>query len=285
MTTDSDTNEGGGILDPEDRRDSVLLVANYRPDVGFAWWLMENFWSEFSHEAQQRGFRTILAYPVAGAVPERVSAAPVDVVVQPFGGRGLRELLRTLAFVREQRVRCIYFTDRSFTRLAYALLRLAGVTLLINHDHTPGDRPAIRGVKGFLKRFWRRLPLMSCDLQLCVSPLIGDRAVVNAGIPPSRIRVVQNGIIPFSGESPRTYVHDVFSLPRGAVVCVTICRAHPYKRVDFAVRAAAEYLRRQPDSNAFFVHCGDGPALDQLAQLALELSVRDRFLFAGRRQT
>lgn len=266
-----------------DQGDSVLLVANYRPDVGFAWWLMENFWCEFSDVAQQRGLRTILAYPVAGSIPERVAGAPLDVVVHPFAGRGVRGLLRSLAFVHRQRVRCIYFTDRSFTRLAYALFRLSGVRVLINHDHTPGDRPPIRGVKGALKRLWRRLPLANCDLQLCVSPLIGERAVVNAGIPESKVRVVQNGIRPFTGERPHGYINNTLAVPRGAVVCITVCRAHPYKRVDFAVRAAARYLRSRPHSNAYFVHCGDGPVLDQLAQLASDLGVADRFLFAGRR--
>lgn len=266
-----------------DQRDSVLLVANYRPDVGFAWWLMENFWSEFSYVAAQHGLRTILAYPTGGPIPERIAAAPLAVVVQPFASGGARGLLQWVSFVRRHRVRCIYFTDRSFTRLAYALFRLVGVKLLINHDHTPGDRPPIRGVKGMLKRVWRRLPMTSCDLQLCVSPLVGERATLNAGIPESKVRVVQNGIKPFAGDSPRGYINEALSIPRAAVICITVCRAHPYKRVDFAVRTAAHYLRSRPSSNACFVHCGDGPALDELAELASELGVAERFRFAGRR--
>lgn len=262
---------------------AALLVANYEPDVGFAWWLMENFWIQFAQVARKQGFEPIIAYPVGGAVPQAIRDAGIETMIHPFPGRGVDGFRRSLKLLRARRVRCVYFTDRAFTSPWYVLFRFAGVRRLINHDHTPGDRAPVRGLKGLLKAAWRRLPLMSCDLQICVSPLIRKRAIENAHIPAGRTMVIQNGIEPIQCEGVHNYVHDVLNLSPEARVCITVGRAQRYKRIDFVIEVARRCIFELGLDDLVFVHCGDGPDIERLEALAIEAGLGRRFVFAGRR--
>lgn len=42
---------------------NVLLVANWKSDVGYAWWLMENFWAEIAEFCKERDWRCHVCYP------------------------------------------------------------------------------------------------------------------------------------------------------------------------------------------------------------------------------
>lgn len=56
------------------RNGTVLLVANYRPEVGFAWWLMEHFWVRIGRLAEEYGMSAVLAFPVDGPDLERLQS-------------------------------------------------------------------------------------------------------------------------------------------------------------------------------------------------------------------
>lgn len=265
----------------EASRGTLLCVANYRPDVGFAWWLMENFWIEFAAMASRNGLQPLLVYPQGGDVPAKIHEAGIPTRVQPFPGKGLGGLFASLKLVHARRVRVIYFTDREFSSFAYVLLRLAGVRCIINHDHTPGDRPRIGGFKGAVKALWRGFRPAACDLQLCVSPLIRERAIENARIPAERVVVVQNGIEPIECSTDRSYARRVLGLEENALVCFTVGRAHPYKRIDFVIEVAQRYQVEHGHADLVFVHCGDGPDMDRLRSLVRQAGLEDRFVFAG----
>jgi glycosyltransferase involved in cell wall biosynthesis len=244
---------------------------------------MERFWVILAEMGREVGCRSILAYPAAGPIPPSIESAPIESVVLPIPGRGPHELLRTLELLRLERVTCVYFTDRPFSSPAYAAMRAAGVRAIINHDHSPGDRPPISGVKGSAKAALRRAPYINCDLQICVSPLIAERNRVNARIPAGRLSVVQNGIGDIVAPVDPNYIHDILGIPRGSQVCVVVARAHPYKRVDFVIEVARICFAELGLNNLYFVHCGDGPDLGRLQQIVARCGMRSRFLFAGRR--
>lgn len=271
--------------EPDDRAPSgtVLLVANYRPDVGFAWWLMENFWIRFANVARARGLHPLIVYPTDGVIPQAIVDAGVETAVQPFPGTGRDGLAAAVELVRQRRVRCIYFTDRPFSKPAYAALRAAGVRLIINHDHSPGDRPPVGGLKGLAKAVWRRMRPMSCDLQLCVAPLIRERAIRNARIPADRAVLVQNGIVPIECGGDRGYARRVLGLPDDATICITVGRASTYKRIDFVIEVARHCIAELNIDDIHFVHCGDGPDMDRLRGLVDAAGLNDRFILAGRR--
>lgn len=263
-------------------RGRVLMVANYAPDVGFAWWLMEAFWIRFAELAAEREMEAVIAYPVDGAVPAPIDRAAIDLVTMAVPSRGFRNTLRVLRFIKQRQVRVMYFTDRPFGALNYLLYRIAGVRWILNHDHTPGDRPPARGIKAALKWIWRRLPLINANAQLCVSPFIAKRAVENAMIPPVRTVVVQNGIDAVTGNADPHYAKREFGLPATAIVCVTVARATAYKGLDFLIQAATQ-CNTPPLSSVYFVHCGDGPELHRFKQMAVTAGVAHRITFAGRR--
>lgn len=261
----------------------MLMVANYRPDVGFAWWLMDNFWVELSTMARENDLEALIVYPEEGEIPPRIREARIETLIQPFPASGWTGLINTVKLIRRRRVKAVYFTDRAYTSLKYVLFRLFGVRIILNHDHTPGDRPAIRGLRGLLKSIWRRLPMMSCDLQICVAPLVQRRAIENACIPITRTAVVQNGIEPVECESDQKYAHRMFGFPEAAVICVNVGRANPYKKIDFFVQVARICVQERHLDNLFFLHCGDGPDLGRLRALASNFGIEERMVFAGQR--
>lgn len=262
---------------------AALVVANFRPDVGFAWWLMENFWVQISHLAHAGGMRTKICYPEPGKIPASISDAGIRPFIQRFPGRSWSELWAAIRLVRERKIRIVYFTDRPFTDFRYFILRCAGVRTIVTHDHTPGDRPPVGGMKGLLKAIWRRIPGLSADLHLCVSPLIRERAIRNARIPASRAKVVQNGIPAVTSDSGEHYAHRKFGIPETSRICITVGRAHPYKRIDFVIEVARRCQDVPGLDDIRFIHCGDGPDMERLRSLVDAYDLADRFILAGRR--
>lgn len=286
MSTRSARRKRSGSTRPRPQdHETVLLVANYRPGVGFAWWLMENFWLRFARIARDRGLQPVIAYPKEGTIPEAIERADIETIVFPFPGSGLEGLSRTLRLIRDRRIRCIYLTDRGYTRFEYILFRLAGVRLILNHDHTPGDRPFIGGMKGLIKAALRRFEPASCDLQICVSPMIRERAVENARIPRDRTTVVQNGIEPIEcpQDEHRDSVLDEFEIPPDGLVCVNVSRAQKYKRVGFLIDVAKRCRDELKLEDLYFIHCGSGPDLPRLRKMIDERELSDRFVLAGYR--
>lgn len=264
-------------------RDGLLLVSNYKPDVGFAWWLMENFWIQATALARKHNLKSILVYPEPGAIPQTIASSEIEVLIQPFPGGTLRDLWHSIALVRSRRIRYVYFTDRAFASFFYVLLRMAGVKAIVNHDHTPGDRPPLLGIKGLFKSLWHRWSMATCNLQLCVSPLIQTRAIENGKIPSRKAVVVQNGITPIDCHSEARYAHREFDLQENARICVTVGRASRYKRLDFIIRVAQHCIVEHGRKDLVFIHCGDGPDMQRLELLVANAGLSGQFLLAGRR--
>lgn len=268
---------------PGETAGSVLMVANYAPDAGYAWWLMENFWVELAELARAAGLHPILVYPEHGPIPDLIMHAGIELQFVPFLSGSATDWFALMQLVRRRRVRVVYLSGHAFRRPAYLVLRALGVRCLINHDHSPGDRPPSRGVKGAIKALLNRLPPLTCDAHLCVSPLIGQRAITNMRIPAPRLHVVQNGIRPLRPASDPQYLATLLGESPARRLCVTVCRAHPYKRVHVMLDVAHAYVAGLQRDDLTFVHCGDGPELEALAARAAALGLGDRVRFLGRR--
>lgn len=274
-TTDRTGSPGGNLL----------LVANFAPGAGYAWWLMQRYWLELADLAEERGARAFLAYPEPGDLPGVITESSIEVVWHRFNTEGARDTIASAKLTRQLRIRNVYLTDRSFFDPAYLALRAAGVRRIINHDHTPGDRPRIEGFQGTVKSFRNRLPGLHVDHWIALSPLMRTRAIQNGCIPPHRISVVPNGIEPINRRpGAAAEVRSMFGLRAEAKVVVTVGRAHPYKRIDFAVRLAASVRDTRPDLLVTFLFIGAGPDLPRLKALACDLELEPgRFIFAGGR--
>jgi glycosyltransferase involved in cell wall biosynthesis len=261
----------------------VLLVANYRPDVGYAWWLMERFWCEVADICLTLGRECFIAYPATGSVPEPIEAAGIDVVTADFRSRDWSKVRGQMSLLARKGIDTLYLTDWRFRDPVYGLYRLAGVKTIINHDHTPGDRPPAQGLKRSAKMLLNRVVPTTCDHWICISPLMCERARSNACIPENRCTLVQNGIDPIErNESVRPSIRSELGLTESCIAVVTVGRATAYKGVDFVIKVAAAVRGRWNDVR--FFHIGDGPEGGSLRELAAELGLdAPAFTFLGRR--
>lgn len=261
----------------------VLLVANYESDVGYAWWLMENFWALIARAMQARGRRVVLAYPKVAVIPKVISEAPIEIVEKRIAARGIGAALQLGGFMRAQAITSVYLTDWPALHWVYLWWRLCGVRCIVVHDHTPGDRPAIAGARGLVKSMLHRLRILSATRYIGVAEHIRERHVVNWRVPRSKCFVVENGIVPFEHDaSARETLRAELGIPANAIVVVMVSRANVYKGLDFAMHVL-QRLKARGGPPLHFVHCGDGPHLEKLRTLASELGVAGQAHFLGRR--
>ena len=261
---------------------ACLMVANYAPDVGYAWWLMEHYWALLAGDLARQGRRALLAYPKQGPIPHALRAAPIEIRWFDFGDRSAAGWHALSETVRREGVTSLYLTDRAYADLRYARLRSLGVKSIAVHDHTPGDRPAIRGPKGWIKSGLRRFGPWSADIYVAVSDFVRQRMIENARVPVDSTVVVPNGVVPFeySGED-RVWARQELGLREDDVVVGMVGRAHRIKGIEFAIRIARIVLAQE--SKALFAFVGDGPDLDRFRALAAKEGVTERFKFHGRR--
>ena len=159
-------------------------------------------------------------------------------------------------------------------------MRRLGVERIAVHDHTPGDRPAIRGPKGWIKSGLRRFGPWSADVYVAVSEFVRQRMVENARVPVGSTVVVPNGVMPFEySDVDRAWARAQLGVREDDVVVGMVGRAHRIKGIEFAIHAARVVLAWEP--KAFFVFVGDGPDLDRFRSLAAEAGVAERFQLPG----
>jgi len=262
---------------------NLLLVSNYPSDTAYAWWLMEHFWCLLADAYKDRGYNVYLAYPkLTGDIKSELTSRMDVVELDLFGS----DSQKSRDFIREHAIKAVYLTDRPFFSITYFLWRLLGVKKIIVHDHTPGDRPAVGGIKGEVKVFRNKLSLFTADAQLSVSPLMKVRSIENGRVPASKVFVVQNGIptevAEDDREASREEIRRELNIPSDAVVVITTGRAHPYKRPDFVMEAAAHYIKIS-SSRVVFLLVGDGPELAELERLHERLGLADNFRLLGYR--
>lgn len=245
---------------------NVLMVSNYPSETAYAWWLMEQLWITLSEFHNQRGGRAFLAYPQITTVSPTIAAAGIEVHELAIPGTSTAGKKDVTAFIRGNQIETIYFTDRPWFSIDYARLRWAGVKNILIHDHTPGDRLPITGLRKALKTLRNRLPCVTADYVFCVSPLMRMRNITNGVIPPERCITIQNGIRPLSVPGDRSEVRAKLGIDQDACVVITTGRAHPYKRFDFVVEVARQLITSNPQLKVVFLLVGDGPALDNLQQ-------------------
>jgi glycosyltransferase involved in cell wall biosynthesis len=263
-----------------------MMVANYPRTTGYAWWLMDRFWGEIRTMAHQRGWRAEVVYPpepVSGDACEGEADSALRRIDVFLCRGGLRDVPAALRAVRREHVRSIYLTDRASRSWRYLVLRVGGVKSIVVHDHTPGDRPPILGFKGLVKSLLNRLPFVTADACVSVSPLMRRRQAVNARLPDARCVTVTNGVIlrePLP--DARRDLKARLDIPNDAFVIAGVGRLNAYKRFDVAVRCLAE-LRRGPEPvDARLLLVGDGPERGALEELARALGVRDRVILTGK---
>lgn len=263
---------------------SVLLVANFNSNAGYAWQLIEQYWSWISSYLARSRRTTVLAYPKIDGLSEIIQDSPLKVVevdCRDFSRTG-RTRIRQL--IRDHDIASAYFTDWPFLSRRYGWFRAQGVERIVMHDHTPGDRPATVGLRGALKAIAYHSPSMSCDRYVAATPFVMARMVSNARAPAERCVTVQNGIDTIDpAPGAREWVRTEFGLPPESTIIVLSSRAHPYKNVLFAVDCAAELRPVMRDAGLRFIFCGDGPDLERIKSAIDQRNLSEYFVCVGHR--
>lgn len=228
---------------------------------------MEHFWVAIDGLASKRGVRCFLSFPKVSDISGRIRESNIKVVELDFDLKDRNKLRMVREFIEDHNISTIYFTDRPYYDFNYIPLRFSGVRTIIVHDHTPGDRPPVQGLKGLLKMFRNKLPYVTADLFLNVSELMRQRSLLNGRIPKEKCMVVQNGIPLRPIRRNTSYIREELGIPKDAIVAVTTGRVHPYKRVDHIVRAAIKFLKENSKMDVYFLIVGDGPDLPKIIKL------------------
>ncbi len=124
--------------------------------------------------------------------------------------------------------------------------------------------------------------LLIADQIIAVSQRVKDMIVSDYNIPADKIEVVHNSIDTDYLEpldSDNTYKYLTRLKDRGWNVVINVGRLTIQKGLPHFLRAAAKVLDRQP--HTMFLLVGSGEQRDELLELAAELGIADKVLFAG----
>lgn len=264
------------------RKDGLLLVANYPSDTAYAWWLMEHFWLQLA--AHQLDREVFLAFPKINTVSEGLQSARIRLVELKFSSQALSDFFDVCKFIRSQRISAVYLTDQPYFHWRYVILKVLGVKRIVIHDHTPGDRPPINGIKGLIKSLRNRLPLFSANYIFAVSEHMRQRNLTNGRLPAHRCITVQNGIHPVvCVPGARNELRAELKIGNDTILVVTSGRAHPYKRFDFIIETAHRVKTQAASLDIRFVLVGDGPAMSELTEKIIKLGLENVVILLGHR--
>jgi len=262
---------------------NILLVSNYPSNTKYAWWLMEHFWLLLANIAKKEESNAYLAYPKINTLPESIKNSSIKTCEMVIPWKNSQQKYQIIEFIKERNISTIYFTDKPFFNVKYALLRLAGIKKIIIHDHTPGDRPEITGFRGLLKSLRNTMSLFTADAVINVSKSMRTRSIKNGKTPPHKCFSVQNGISPVAFNKDRNKIRQELNIPDESIIAITTGRAHPYKRFDLILEAASLLAKSHSDKNLIYVFVGDGPALKALKVQSKKLALENKVKFLGLR--
>lgn len=257
----------------------MLLVANWDSNVGYAWWLIESYWTVI-HELYSGTHQVYLCYPSISTIPSAIEDSGIKIQKLNFSPQS-GSLLEQCQFIHQNNIKCIYFSDQPAISLTYALYRAIGVRKIIVHDHTPGLRTIPHTTKKLLKSIISLAPVITVDGYIGATPFVQKRAIDVTCIPKRKTYVARNGI-PINNQEKHENISQRFGIPSDRKIMISTGRAHHYKGIAFAIRCVSELVHKHQRTDLHFLFCGDGPHLNEFRQLAIELSIEDYVSLPGR---
>lgn len=218
-----------------------------------------------------------------GSVSRRIAANGVTVY-----DLGMRSNSQVSIIFRLARIMCEGDYDAVHTHLYRACVygrpaaRMARVPLVVTTEHSLGEKQ----IEGRPKSPFVRLLYLATDFFSEATIAVSNetrRLLVEWGIPREKIRVIPNGLdLASFGYSPddRRLLRKQLGIPSEDFVVGSVGRLHRFKRYDLLVEAAAPLLSR---GRAWLLLVGEGAERTRLENLAREVGVADRTIFAGER--
>jgi glycosyltransferase involved in cell wall biosynthesis len=273
--------------DRETATGTVLCLANYAANTGYAWDYIESLFARVADRVAPRGVTTFVAYPAIDSPPRPLRGSAAKWVVLDTSLETARSRRAVCEFIRREQVRVIYLVDRSVWSWAYPQLKWAGARRLIVYDHTSGERERPGHVRRLAKWLLLRVPGLRGDIVAAVSEYVARRHREVGQVPRRRVVRVYNGIeVPADAPAHGRDVLARLGLPGGRPVIVCACRATVEKGVAHLLRAFERVAAdpRPPEQRPILLYLGGGPHFDSLMELRNSLRARDDVILAGPRQ-
>lgn len=258
---------------------NVLCVANWPSDVGYAWWLMESYWVTIARYCHDHGAQCFLCYPLINQVPESVERSELICDELDVAHCSLLKLRR---YLKSRRIKMVYLSDRGSYGQLHLKLKLAGARVVINHDHTPGWRPPVPGLKGVSKNIVNRMPLFSSNMNLAATEFIHQRMLQTGRIPANKVRVVKNGL-PLEELPVAANLRSFLHLPDDSILAVSVGRATVYKGIGDLIDAL-HVVHQKLEGRLHIIHIGDGPDMHRFKAHSADLGLSRNMHFLGRRR-
>lgn len=264
---------------------NILLVASWESNVGYAWWLMENFWTTIDRHFKNQDKNCFLIYPKITELPQSITSSQIEASECNINDRSIANLFKLYNLIKNNSIKYIYLSDHPSYSFFYILLKIWGIKKIVVHDHSPGERTIPSHWVKTIKSFIQRIPYFTADHFIAVTDFVYRRHLEVNCIPEEKCSVASNGIQPFDlTNADLHYAQKQFNIHAECHIVVTTGRATYYKGIDFYIRCADELINNQKIETLHFIFCGDGPDMNDFQSLAKSLAVDKYFTFAGKRQ-
>jgi len=238
---------------------------------------------------KERGHEVIVVCPDPGQLPDELGKAGIRSEIIPFHKTyDLRAARRLARFIKQEKIEVLH----SHSMLTNIISRLAShwarVPVSVSTEHLTmelarGGRS--RKISERLKaRYYRIVDNYTSRYNrqvIAVSNAVRDD-LIEQGINPERITVIQNGIrIPEIDPEAGSRIRRELGVHEGKTVIGAVGRLSPQKDYPTLLRAFREVVRTSPGS--ILLIAGDGYLRDTLEKLSQELGISEKVIFLGYR--
>lgn len=252
------------------RGPALLCGVTFPSNTGYAWDFIETLYARMADRLSAAGVSTFVAYPSIHMAPAPLLHSAAVSVALKTELTSVSDVLAFYRFVRLNNIRVVYLTDRPARSFQYALMRIAGVRLVIVHDHTSGERQGAIGMRRFMKRIRARIPGITADQVIAVSDYVVRRHAAVTMLPRRRIRRVWNGIATedIANKNSTPTLREMLNISPDQLIVACACRATPVKGVDILFRAFDRLVQEWPGpQQPVLAYIGSGPQIEQLQDL------------------
>jgi glycosyltransferase involved in cell wall biosynthesis len=260
-------------LKPSSSRPAGVLLVVDSLEVGGA----ERHVVDLASALHRKGYRVEVACSIADGLSKPLEEAGVPVRPQTRRlvkrrvslayARGIRKLLK------EGRFDLVHAHIYASAVAAAIATRGTGLPLVVT-EHTEASW------QNRWSRMSSRWTYRQARQIIAVSTSIERRLIERDGVPPERVTLISNAVIPASGDP----VDLADTLPEGwseRPLVGVVARLQPEKGVATFLKAAARVSKVSQEAR--FLVVGDGPLREELLELVGRLGLRERVCFLGYR--
>lgn len=212
-----------------------------------------------------------------------LAGLPEDVAVHAVRAPRLALAAPSLAMLLRREKPDVLFSTSSTGNIVASMAHLAAGSRarLVLSERTPLFRAGERSARTFAFALAKRASYRRADLVTAVAAGIGAQLVSELGLPPSKVRVVDNPMIDetLAAQAAEPVVHPFFD---GAGPVIVACgRMVALKDYPTLLRVFAEVRKAAAGRKARLVILGDGPSRGMLEALAQNLGLTGAIWFVG----